>query len=76
VGEPGARRLRHLKSDGYPTYHLAHLVDDHLMEISHVLVATSGSRAHRAMCSCTRRSAGQRQRSRTCRRSLARIARS
>jgi len=26
-----------LKSDGYPTYHLAHLVDDHLMEISHVL---------------------------------------
>jgi len=26
-----------LKSDGYPTYHLAHLVDDHLMRISHVL---------------------------------------
>ena len=26
-----------LKSDGYPTYHLAHLVDDHLMEISHVI---------------------------------------
>jgi glutamyl-tRNA synthetase len=26
-----------LKSDGYPTYHLAHLVDDHVMEISHVL---------------------------------------
>lgn len=26
-----------LKSDGYPTYHLAHLVDDHEMEISHVL---------------------------------------
>ena len=26
-----------LKSDGFPTYHLAHLVDDHLMEISHVL---------------------------------------
>ncbi len=26
-----------LKSDGYPTYHLAHLVDDHLMAISHVL---------------------------------------
>ncbi|MCI0791353.1 MAG: glutamate--tRNA ligase [Chloroflexi bacterium] len=25
-----------LKSDGYPTYHLAHVVDDHLMEISHV----------------------------------------
>ncbi|MFH0913916.1 MAG: glutamate--tRNA ligase [Chloroflexota bacterium] len=28
-----------LKSDGYPTYHLASVVDDHLMEISHVLRA-------------------------------------
>jgi len=26
-----------LKSDGYPTYHLAGMVDDHLMEITHVL---------------------------------------
>ena len=26
-----------LKSDGYPTYHLANVVDDHYMEISHVL---------------------------------------
>jgi glutamyl-tRNA synthetase len=26
-----------LKSDGYPTYHLAHLVDDHLMGITDVL---------------------------------------
>jgi len=26
-----------LKSDGFPTYHLAAAVDDHLMEISHVL---------------------------------------
>ncbi len=26
-----------LKSDGYPTYHLAVVVDDHLMEISHVM---------------------------------------
>jgi glutamyl-tRNA synthetase len=25
-----------LKSDGYPTYHLAAMIDDHLMEISHV----------------------------------------
>jgi len=25
------------KSDGMPTYHLAHLVDDHLMQISHVI---------------------------------------
>ena len=28
-----------LKSDGYPTYHLAHVVDDHAMETSHVLRA-------------------------------------
>ncbi len=28
-----------LKSDGYPTYHLASTVDDHFMEISHVLRA-------------------------------------
>lgn len=26
-----------LKSDGHPTYHLANVVDDHLMEISHVI---------------------------------------
>ncbi len=26
-----------LKSDGFPTYHLANVVDDHLMEITHVL---------------------------------------
>jgi len=25
-----------LKSDGFPTYHLAHIVDDHMMKISHV----------------------------------------
>ncbi|MDY6833843.1 MAG: glutamate--tRNA ligase [Chloroflexota bacterium] len=28
-----------LKSDGYPTYHLANIVDDHHMKISHVLRA-------------------------------------
>ena len=26
-----------LKQDGYPTYHLANVIDDHLMEITHVL---------------------------------------
>ena len=26
-----------IKSDGYPTYHLANVVDDHLMEISHII---------------------------------------
>jgi glutamyl-tRNA synthetase len=28
-----------LKSDGYPTYHLANIIDDHIMNISHVLRA-------------------------------------
>ena len=28
-----------LKSDGYPTYHLANVVDDHFMQITHVLRA-------------------------------------
>lgn len=28
-----------LKSDGYPTYHLANIVDDHLMGITHVIRA-------------------------------------
>jgi glutamyl-tRNA synthetase len=28
-----------LKSDGLPTYHLAHIVDDHLMKITHLLRA-------------------------------------
>jgi glutamyl-tRNA synthetase len=26
-----------LKSDGYPTYHLANVIDDHMMDISHVI---------------------------------------
>ncbi|HDR04113.1 MAG TPA: glutamate--tRNA ligase [Candidatus Marinimicrobia bacterium] len=26
-----------MKSDGYPTYHLANVVDDHYMEVSHVI---------------------------------------
>lgn len=28
-----------LKSDGYPTYHLANVVDDHYMEITHIMRA-------------------------------------
>ncbi len=28
-----------LKADGFPTYHMAHVVDDHFMEISHVMRA-------------------------------------
>jgi glutamyl-tRNA synthetase len=26
-----------LKSDGFPTYHLANVVDDHMMKITHVI---------------------------------------
>ncbi len=26
-----------IKSDGYPTYHLANIIDDHLMKVSHVI---------------------------------------
>ena len=28
-----------MKSDGYPTYHLANVIDDHLMKITHILRA-------------------------------------
>ncbi len=31
-----------LKSDGIPTYHFAHAVDDHLMRTTHVLRGTNG----------------------------------
>jgi len=37
---PGAKSYEDpvlLKSDGFPTYHLANVVDDHLMEITHVI---------------------------------------
>jgi glutamyl-tRNA synthetase len=29
-----------LKSDGFPTYHLANVVDDHMMHITHVIRGT------------------------------------
>ncbi|MFW6158397.1 MAG: glutamate--tRNA ligase [Planctomycetota bacterium] len=44
-GEPVVFQNRHiddqvlLKSDGFPTYHLANVVDDHLMRITHVIRA-------------------------------------
>ncbi|MFO7898548.1 MAG: glutamate--tRNA ligase [Planctomycetota bacterium] len=44
-GEPVVFQNRHiddqilLKSDGFPTYHLANVVDDHLMGITHVIRA-------------------------------------
>ena len=43
-----------LKSDGYPTYHLASVVDDYLMEISHVLRAEEWLSSTPATGSCTR----------------------
>ncbi|CZS99322.1 hypothetical protein WAI453_008225 [Rhynchosporium graminicola] len=41
-----------LKTDGFPTYHLANVVDDHLMEITHVIRGTewiSSTPKHLAM---------------------------
>ena len=32
----------YLKADGYPTYHLAVVVDDHLMEITHIIRGENG----------------------------------
>ena len=37
-------------ADQLPTYHLANIVDDHLMEISHVIRGKSGCRVHHCMC--------------------------
>jgi glutamyl-tRNA synthetase len=37
------------KSDGMPTYHLANIVDDHLMETSHVIRVKNGC----LPCPCT-----------------------
>ncbi|WP_305144713.1 glutamate--tRNA ligase family protein, partial [Anaerotruncus colihominis] len=33
-----------LKSDGIPTYHFAHVVDDHLMGTTHVVRGEAGKR--------------------------------
>lgn len=38
-GEPAFEDPVLLKSDGLPTYHLANVVDDHCMEITHVVRA-------------------------------------
>ena len=56
-----------LKTDGFPTYHLANVVDDHLMEITHVIRAEEWiSSTPKHVCS-TRRSAGRRRSGCTCR---------
>ena len=53
-----------LKGDGFPTYHLANVVDDHLMQISHI---RSGSPPAPCMCCSTRPSAGNLPSTVTCR---------
>jgi hypothetical protein len=41
-----------VKADGYPTYHLANVVDDHLMRISHVIRGDVGRCARRGLTCC------------------------
>lgn len=70
-----------LKSDGHPTYHLANVVDDHCMEITHVIRGTvslfdalsgkftnrdrNGCRPPRCIWPCTMLSSGLRRDSAT-----------
>ena len=44
-----------IKSDGIPTYHFAHAVDDHLMRTTHVVRGTSGCPVCPSTFSCFRR---------------------
>ena len=37
--EPGCKDPVLMKTDGFPTYHFANVVDDHLMHITHVIRA-------------------------------------
>ena len=55
-----------LKSDGFPTYHLANVVDDHHMGITHVMRAEEWLPSTRAIFSYIRRSTGNRRDSPTC----------
>ena len=57
-----------IKSDGFPTYHFAVIVDDHLMGITHN-AGTSGSRVSRNMSCSIARSAGSFRNLSICRRS-------
>ena len=63
-----------LKSDGMPTYHLANVVDDHLMEISHVIRGEEWITWRGNTCGCTRPWGGRRRFWRTCRCSATRTA--
>ena len=41
-----------IKSDGYPTYNFANVIDDHLMEITHVVRGMSTFLQHRNITVC------------------------
>jgi glutamyl-tRNA synthetase len=56
-----------VKSDGFPTYHLAAVVDDHLMEITHVIRGDEWMSSMKAL-------GGSRLNSCTCRYYLAKMA--
>jgi len=43
-----------LKTDGFPTYHLANVVDDHLMRVTHVLRGVNGRSPLPNTFCCTR----------------------
>jgi hypothetical protein len=63
-----------LKTDGFPTYHLANVVDDHLMQITHVIRGAvssltlesasctknsrNGCHLHQSISQCTKHLAG------------------
>ena len=42
-----------VKSDGFPTYHLANVVDDHAMQISHVRFFPPFSRVYALLRCCS-----------------------
>jgi len=47
-----------VKQDGLPTYHLANVVDDHLMEITHVIRGEEWISSTPSICCCTTTSDG------------------
>ena len=55
-----------LKSDGFPTYHLANVVDDHFMQISHIMRAEEWIPSAPVHKNLYEASAGKCRRSRTC----------
>lgn len=42
-----------MKADGFPTYHLANIIDDHLMKITHVIRGENGCPVLRTIFYCT-----------------------